>query len=201
MLISALVMGWVGVLIHLIIMSTFKKMIKHNEFAFLHLLMVFMYAMWLPLPITLYQLLDSHLLQVGIIFGFTYLFMIVVTMALQVGHITFVTKSNEEENISNEIASYVMGTLSNPFETIANVFKSIWALFLGLAFWNAGEYLMSILMLVFSLLFVYYLFIVLDTSVLRRIKLFSKVKANTLFINLETLLFFSVIMFYVTFHI
>lgn len=94
----------------------------------------------------------------------------------------------------------MMTTLSNPFEGLANVFKSIWALFLAIAFWNSGEMLMAILMILFSLLAFYYLFIILDTILVTRIKLFSKVKPNPYVTNLETLLFFVILMCYITFN-
>lgn len=42
MLISTMILDWIGVLIFVIIAFTFQKMIKNNEFAFMHLLMVFM---------------------------------------------------------------------------------------------------------------------------------------------------------------
>lgn len=94
----------------------------------------------------------------------------------------------------------MMASLSNPFEGLANVFKSIWALFLGIAFWNSGEMIMASLMFLFSILLIYYLFIVLDTSLVKRIKIFSKAKPNPFLINLETLFFFIVLMTYITFN-
>lgn len=201
MLISTIILGWIGILIFLIIVFTFHKLIKNNEFAFLHILLALMYAMWFPLPLTLYQLLNSKILQVGTIFGLVYLFMLVITMTLQTGHISYIVKHNDNKLITDEHRDYMMATLSNPFEGIANVFKSIWALFLGITFWNSGEILMASVMFLFTLLFFYYLFIILDTSLIKRFKFFSNAKANTFLINLETLFFFIVLMSYITFNI
>lgn len=201
MLISTMIIGWIGVLIFLIIVSTFQKMAKNNEFAFMHILMALMYAMWLPLPLALYQLLNTELLQVGTIFGLAYLLMLVITMALQTGHITFIVKHNDDKAITDKQADYMMATLSNQFECLTNVFKCIWALFLGITFWNSSEMLMASLMFLFSLLLLYYLFIMLDTSLVKRVKLFSKVKPNPFIINLETLFFFIILMSYITFNI
>ena len=102
MLISTMIIGWIGVLIFLIIVFTYQKMAKNKEFAFMHILMALMYTMWLPLPLALYQLLDSELLQVGTIFGLAYLIMLVITMALQTGHITFIVKHNDDKAITDK---------------------------------------------------------------------------------------------------
>ncbi|MGW6302715.1 hypothetical protein [Peribacillus butanolivorans] len=198
MLISTIILGWIGVLIFLIVVFSFQKMAKNNEYAFMHILMALMYAMWLPLPIALNQLLNLGLLQVGTIFGLAYLLMLVITMTLQTGHITYIIKHNDDKSITDKQGDYMMATLSNPFEGLVNVFKSIWALFLAITFWNSGEMLMASLMTLFSLLLFYYLFIMLDTSLVKRVKLFSKLKPNPYIINLETLLFFIILMSYIT---
>ncbi|WP_449354941.1 hypothetical protein ACUL41_01475 [Virgibacillus natechei] len=183
------------------IIFTVQKMMKNNEFAFIHILMALMYAMWLPLPLALNQLLNSEFQVVGTIFGFVYLIMLIITMALQTGHITYLVKYNDDEAITDEQGSYMMATLSNQFELIANIFKCIWALFLTLTFLNNGEMVMASLMFLFSLLIFYYLFILLDISLVKRIKLFSKVKPNPFVVNLETLFFFIILMTYITINI
>ncbi len=174
-------------------------MARNNEYAFLHLLMAVMYAMWFPLPLALYQLLNSDILLVGTIFGLAYLVLLVITMTLQTGHITFIIRHNEDHSITDKHGDYMMATLTNPFESLLGVFKCIWAIFLGITFWQSGEILMTILMLLFGLLIFYYLFIMLDASLVKRVKLFSKVKPNPFIINLETLFFFIILMSYVTF--
>ncbi|WP_440896908.1 hypothetical protein ACS127_02550 [Amphibacillus sp. Q70] len=200
MLIPTIIMGWLGVLLFLIIAVTFPKMAKNNEFAFIHILMALMHGMWLPLPLTIYQLLNIELLQVGTLFGFVYLMLMVVTMTLQTGHIAYIVKQNDDQAIIDEYGNYMMATLSNPFECLAMMFKCVWALFLGLSFLNSEEVLMAGLMFLFSLFFFYYLAIVIDTSLVKRVKFFSKVKPNTWIINLETMLFLIILMSYITFH-
>ncbi|KLV27363.1 hypothetical protein ABW02_07605 [Niallia circulans] len=199
MLISTIIMGWIGIIIFLIIVFTFQKMAKSNEFAFMHILMALMYAMWLPLPLALNQLLNSESLQVGSIFGLAYLFMLIISMSLQTGHITYMVKHNDDKSITESQGNYMMATLSNPFELVANIFKCIWSVFLCITFWKDEQVIMTSLMFVFSLLLFYYLFIMLDTSLLKRVKVLSKVKANPFIINLETLFFFIILMSYITF--
>lgn len=195
MLISTLILGWFGVFLFLIIVFSFRKLAANNEFAALHLIMAVMYAMWLPLPIALYQLLDSELLLTGTIFGLTYLLMLVITMTLQVGHISYITKHHVDSNQGE----YMMATLSNPYEMLVNVFKCIWALFLAITFWKNDELFMAVMMTLFSLLLFYYLLLILQTSITKQIKLLSKVKPNPFLINIETLLFFILLMSYISF--
>lgn len=129
MLLSTTIIGWIGILLYIIIIFTYKMLAKNNEFAFIHILMATMNALWLPLPLSLYLLLNSEILIVGTIFGFVYLFMLVITMALQTGHITYIVKRNQNQSITEQQADYMMATLSNPFESLTGVFKGIWALF------------------------------------------------------------------------
>ncbi|WP_236939259.1 hypothetical protein [Evansella clarkii] len=161
--------------------------------------MASMYSMWMPLPLVFNEAMDSEFIQAGTIFGFAYLIMLIITMTLQTGHIVYIVKHNEENLISDKHGEYMMATLSNPFEGLANVFKSVWALFLAISFWDIGEVVMAILMALFSLLLIYYLFIMLDTSLVKRVKLLSKVKPNPFIINIETLIFFVILTSYLTF--
>lgn len=119
-------------------------------------------------------------------------------MTLQTGHLAYSVKQNDDQVITDQQGEYMMWTISNPFESLANVFKSIWALFLAIAFWNSGQTLIMSAMILFSLLFFYYLFITLDVSLVKRVKLFSKAKPNPLFVNLETLLFFFILVSYLS---
>ncbi|MDW0115359.1 hypothetical protein QTL97_00195 [Sporosarcina thermotolerans] len=199
MITSTMILGWIGVLLFLIIILTFKSMTKKNEYAFLHLLMAIMYAMWFPLPLALNHLIESDIVLVGTVFGFAYLFLLVSSMVLQTGHIAFIEKHDKEHSIPEKHAEYMMATLTKPFESFLGVFKSIWAIFLGISFWQSGELLMAGLMLLFGLFIFYYLFISIDASLMKRVKLFSKVKPNIFIVNLETLAFFITLMCYVTY--
>ena|SRR5699024_2997815 len=125
MLISSIILGWIGVLIYLVIVLALQMIMKNNEFAFLHILMALMHAMWLPLPLALNEILNSGPLQTGTIFGLLYLFILVITMTLQTGHITYIVKQNEDKSISNQQAEYMMTTLSSPAEAFAGIFKTV----------------------------------------------------------------------------
>lgn len=198
MLFSTIFLGWLGVIIFIVILFMFQKLMKSNEYAFLHLLMAIMYALWLPLPFVFYQLLDSEILIVGTVFGIAYLILLIAGMVLQTGHLIFITKYNENRTITESQGNYIMSTLSHPLEGLSNVFKCIWAIFLSITFWQSGQLLMATVMLVFGLFFIYYLLIILDASLIKRLKLFEKVKPNLILINIETLLFFVTLLIYLT---
>src|SRR5690625_6750337 len=76
------------------------------------------------------------MLLIGTVFGSVYLILLVVTMVLQTGHIAFIIKPNEGGEITDRLGGYMMATLSNPYESLLGVFKCIWAIFLGITFWQ-----------------------------------------------------------------
>ncbi len=156
-----------------------------------------MYAMWLPLPFALYFELEQELLFTGSIFGFVYLLMLVITMGFQTGHIVHIVKQEQSE-VWDERASWMLDTFSSSFEGLANVFKSIWSIFLAIAFWINEEITMAILMSLFSLMIIYYLNNLINVSTIKRIKLTEKLKPNPFIYNIEALLFFLTLMIYIT---
>ncbi|TFB22796.1 hypothetical protein E3U55_06050 [Filobacillus milosensis] len=197
MLISAIILGVVGLVLYLLIFLTYRKLIQNNEHGFLHLIMALMYAMWLPLPIVLYQILNTEVLIIGAIFGMTYLIMMIMTMSLQTGHIVHIVKQ-EESPIWNERAEWLMTTLGSSVEGLANIFKAIWALFLAIAFWVNGSIVMAIILLVFQLVTIYYFINLLDQSLIKRYKFLEKFKPNPLIYNIEAFLFFLTLILYLS---
>lgn len=198
MLVFATILGWMGILIFMIIIFSLKSLMKNGEYGLLHTLMAAMYAVWLPLPIVLYQALDNEILLIGPIFGVVYLTMIVISMILQTGHIVFISRKEGEE-ISDIQGKWIMATLSGPIETLANVFKSIWAISLAIVYWQAGKFLMSGLFIMFGALFIYFFIILINMSMVKPIKIFAKVRPNPYMINLETILFFFVLVAWISF--
>ncbi|MFD2628495.1 hypothetical protein [Oceanobacillus kapialis] len=130
MILSTVILGWIGMGIFITVFFTFLKLMKNKEHGFLHLLMGIMYAMWLPLPFALYSEIGQDFVFTGSIFGFVYLFMLVITMGFQTGHIVHVVKQEQSE-IWGERASWMLDTFTTSFEGLASVFKSIWSIFLS----------------------------------------------------------------------
>lgn len=201
MLLSTVILGWIGVFLFLLIALTFNKLANHNEFGFLHILMAVMYVMWLPVPIAMTHLLNSEALQVGMIFGILYLSMMIITMAFQTGHIVHIEKELNKSTTQEERSDHMMATLSGPFELLANILKSMWALFLSIAFWETDNFIWAIIMALFFLLIIYFLSILVDTSLLKRIKFFGRFHPNPYFFNAETLCFFLVLMSFISIHL
>lgn len=183
MLLSTVILGWIGIGVFVTILLTFLKLMKNKEQGLLRLVMGFMYAMWLPLPLALFYLLEQELLLTGSIFGFVYLLMLVTTMGFQTGHIVHIVKQEQSE-IWEERATWMLDTFSSSFEGLANVFKSIWSIFLAISFWLNGETWMAILMSLFSLMIIYYVNNLVNVSTIKRIKLTEKLKPNPFIYNI-----------------
>lgn len=195
-----IILGWIGIVLFITLASTFQSLAKRNEFGLIHLIMAFMYAMWLPLPLALGKSLNEEFLIVGIIFGEVYLIMIIITMTLQTGHLVHSAKQENNKELWEARVDWMMDTLTSPYEVFANIFNSVWAIFLAVAFWNEGNMVMGSIMSLFGLLVVYFIIILLNASLVRPIKFLSKIKPNPFVFNLETLLFFLTLMIYITFY-
>lgn len=197
MLISSVIFSWLGLFLFLILIVIYKQLVSRNEYALIHTIMALKFAFWMPLPIALYLYLDSSILLAGTIFGLLYVFMQLITMTIQAGHNIFVIKQTSSDATSD----LLFAAISKPFEAIANVFKSIWSLFLSIAFWQSGEHVLACFMFLFSLLIIYYFAIAIKESLLHSNTVLSKFKNNMIFTNLETLLFFILLTTYLTLHL
>jgi len=189
---STLVLGWIGILLFLILAITFPVLAKNNEFGLIHIIMAFMYAMWLPIPIMMYEILHNSILKIGMIFGLVYLSMMIMTMSLQTGHIVHSEKESQSQTISN----HMMATLSGPFELMANILKSIWVFFLAVAFLEQQYVVMASLMGTISLLIIYFFLLLVKNSLIKPNKFLKRMVVNPYFLNLEMFcLFLSLIIF------
>lgn len=200
MLFSTVVLGWIGVFLFVVIIFTFQHLLTCKEHAFLHMIMAFMYVMWLPLPFVFYQLLQSDVLFIGSVFGTAYLLLLVVTLLFQAGHIKFLQKKDRAGDVPKVLGEYMMVTLSNPFESFLGILKGLWALFLAISFWQLGDMVMFGLMAIFGLFLFYYLCLTLNASLVKQVAFLEKIKPNRVIVNLETLVFFLILMIYLTVH-
>jgi len=190
-----LICGYMGILIFMIIVLFFKKLNDNKEYGFIHLLMAFMYVMWLPIPIALYKIINNPLLIIGTIFGFTYLVMMVITMIIQTGHLVYVVKQENRE-IWQKQTDLMFATFGGPYEVFANILRGIWAVFLAIYFWENFNVTMAILMTIYGALAVYYLLLVIKISMVEHYNIFNRIKSNSIFFNIETLVFFIILIIY-----
>lgn len=197
---GAIVLGWIGLALFIGLLCTYRTLMEHNEYALIHLWMVLMYTMWLPIPVVYDRMMNVEQYVIGAIFGTVYLLLLIIGLLLQTGHLVFTLKHQEKEKISNEIAQYMMVTLSHPLEAFANVLRGGWAISLSVAFWQNEALIWSIVMMIWAVGTLYYIAISLDASLVKRFKILERVKPHPLFVNIDTGLFFTVVMSYVTFH-
>ncbi|MGM0846522.1 MAG: hypothetical protein ACQEUT_16220 [Bacillota bacterium] len=197
MILSTLICGYLGIALFILVAVFFQKLNQNEEYGLLHILMALMYAIWLPIPIAIYKITENELLIIGSVFGIVYLSMLVVTMIIQTGHLVHSVKEGRKSSSWEERDTWMFAAFGGSYEVFANVLKGIWALFLALTFWQAGEFLMGSLMSLFSLLSIYYLLLLIKTSMVKPITYLDKIKANPYFFNLETIAFFIVLVVYI----
>ena len=190
-----ILLGWLGMILYVGIAVFYVGLMKRGEFALIHILFALTFVMWIPLPLTLYRTEASEILLVGTLFGCFYMIMMIIAMTLQAGHLAYIDKNT---GIDVKYANHLMTILSNPFEAMANVMKSIWAFCLGMAFWTNGLKWLALLLFLISLFGVYYLLLVLKASLKKEGTFVDRIKANVYWTNAETLLLFGCLLCYLT---
>jgi hypothetical protein len=123
--------------------------------------------------------------------------MLVITMIIQTGHLVHSLKEGRKSPSCGERDTWMFAAFGGPYELFTNVLKGIWALFIAITFWESGEFLMSSLVSLFSLLSINYLLLLAKTSMVKPITYLAKIKANPYFFNLETIVFFIVPVVYI----
>jgi hypothetical protein len=92
-----LIFGWLGILVYLIVLFTANQLQKNGESALLHLLICLAFIFFTPLPLYLIISNQSELFVISSVFGFLFLIMIITTMALQVGHLSYSNNQGKSE--------------------------------------------------------------------------------------------------------
>jgi len=190
-------MGILGIIIFVIIILIFQNLLKNNESGFLHLLMAFMFVCWLPIPVVTYIELKSYdFLLIGALLGMVSLIIYIVTMILQAGHLSYSAKiSNEDSEFWRKSDEWMLnGILGGQVELLAGFLKGIWVIFFTIAFWLDGQILFAFISIMYSLFAIIYLLKLLDTSLVRGIKIFKILPINSLIINLETSSWFFILL-------
>lgn len=193
---TTIVMGWLGVAFLLAIAFSFQPLLRHNESGFLHLLMAFMYACWLPFPfVTYFRLGSPSFLWIGAMLGTLALALFVFTMVLQAGHLSYSAKKFDEHPNQWESRDNWMlhGLLGSQVEVFAGLLKGIWILFLTIAFWLNGDILMGIIGIVFSCQIIFFIFRLLDLNIVKPTPFFQSLRLNSYILNLEVAVWFTVL--------
>ncbi|MTI71871.1 MAG: hypothetical protein FH751_16605 [Firmicutes bacterium] len=189
--------GVLGIIISIIIVSTFQRLLKNNESGFLHLLMCFMFICWLPIPlVTYFELKTYNFLFIGALLGTVSLVLYIITMILQASHLSYSNRlAYENKELWRRNDDWMLnGLLGSQVELLAGLLKAIWIIFLTLTFWLDGQIVISIIGIAYSLFGIIYLLKLLDTSLIREIKILKEFPINPLVINLETTSWFLIIL-------
>ncbi|MDY7043571.1 hypothetical protein RVS70_05070 [Virgibacillus sp. M23] len=196
-----IIMGWLGILIYLFLIFTANKLEKNGETALLHLIICFVFIFFTPLP--LYLSFNNHnpIFWLSSIFVYLFLIMIIITMALQVGHLSYSNKQLNNDKWQERDNWMIHGMLGDVFESIVNVVFHIWILLLAIGFFIEDEFVMAAIMTVFSLFIIRNLFILLNVVIKKPMRLFQIFKMNSVITTLETFIFFVVLVCWMTFYL
>lgn len=203
MISATAVMGIIGIILFVIILGTFKKLLENNEGGFLHLLMSLMFICWLPIPFVVFLKLRSYtFLFVGAMLGTLSLIIFIITMIIQASHLSYSAKLSMKDNEDrNKTDQWIInGLIGSQVELLAGFLKGIWVIFLTVAFWLDGQILFALLGTIYSLFTIGYLFMLLDTSLIKEVKFLKKFKLNTLIINLENASWFLILIVWLILH-
>ena len=189
LILASIIMSIIGISVFLIVLATYKMLLRENESGFLHLLMSFMYACWLPMPIVVYHILrDDEFLVVGTMFGVVSIVILILTMVLQASHLTYsATHHKEDAALWDKNDSWmIQGLLGGQVELLAKVFGGIWVMFVTASFWIRGYVLLGSFGIIFSLFTYIYLMKLIDSALVNKLRFLELVKLNYIVINLET---------------
>lgn len=187
--------GIVGSLILVITGIFASNLLKKNESGLVHLLMTFVYICWSPLPIIGYFKFEGmEWLAIGTIFGSLGMVVMVISMIMQTGHLSYSGKIEEDREIWNRNDSWIMcGLLGSSVELLGLFLKSLWIVFLAVAFFISGQTVMFCVSSIFAITVIMYLFNLIDSSLVRDSRLFKVMPKNMIIINIETLVWFSIV--------
>lgn len=200
MVITTFVIGLLGIVLFIVILSSFQKLLTSNESGFLHLLMSIMFLCWIPVPLTLYIKLKTYdFIFIGTIFGVLSIVLYIFTMLLQAGHLSYSSKMQQSDVKLWESRDQWMlnGLLGGQVELMAGFLKGIWTIFLTVCFGLNGQMVFFILGIVYSIFTLFYLSMLLDYSIYKQIPFFKKLKLNSIIINLENTSWFAILLLWI----
>ena len=143
LLLGGIVLTALGIVLYIIVAAYYPWLLKKDESGALHLLLACIFAVWLPVPLIIYQILGApSSLLIGTIFGVAGLFLFLITMLLQAGHLTYSTKQEaiSPSQLWEERDNWMLGgMLRNTFEIFAGLLEAVWIIFLTMSFLQSGS--------------------------------------------------------------
>jgi hypothetical protein len=197
LIITTSIFGFLGIVLFVVILISFQKLLANNESGFLHLLMSIMFICWLPIPFVIYTKMGRYdFLLIGTIFGTFAILFYILTMLLQAGHLTYSSKMQDSDIKLWEGRDEWMlnGLLGGQVELMAGMLKGVWSIFLTVSFWLQGHTVLFMLGIIYSTLTFFYLSMLLDMSINKKISFLKKLKLSTMIINLENASWFTILL-------
>lgn len=192
--IAIFIFGCLGLTLFLCIMFMWRTLLNSGESALLHLLICFVYVFWIPLPLGLTISNHDELFTVAMVFGYLFLAMMIFTMALQVGHLSYRNKQANDLIWDDRDSWMLQGMLGNVFESIVMVIFHIWTILLMIGFFVENNSIVGFVMLGFSLFMVRSLYTLISVVVRRPVPILKIGKTSAIVTNLEIFLFFVIVM-------
>jgi hypothetical protein len=194
-----IIMGWLGILTYLLLILAANKLLKNGESALLHLIICFAFIFFTPLPLYIGTNIHNQYFLLSTVFGYLFLIMIIITMALQVGHLSYSNKQQNNEIWEERDNWMIHGMLGDVFESIVNVVFHIWILLLAVGFFLVHNFVMGTIMTIFSLFIIRSLGILLNVVIKKPTRLFKVFKMNSTITTIETFIFFLILVCWMTF--
>ncbi|MFT8312086.1 MAG: hypothetical protein ABF629_13055 [Sporolactobacillus sp.] len=197
MLITTLAFGWIGVMLFLLLAVFLKMLTKKNEFALIHLLLIFIFTCWLPVAFSLVFFISGWAARIGTLFCVLALIIFIIAMALQTGQIVYSNK-HSKENIDRWEANdeWMMSMLSDPIEMFAGIFNWVGAIFIGLSLLQNNHSFFAAIIFLLSIQLIYCFALLFRTCLNTPPKVIQSIKPNPMILNLGLFLYYIVLLMF-----
>ncbi|RIL51020.1 hypothetical protein BUY93_06200 [Mammaliicoccus fleurettii] len=151
----------------------------------IHLMFTLIFICFSQVSIIYFENLNGQLNVYTLVLGLLFIFMMSVSMFLQViCDILLATQL-----VRNEIVDKIFKIVSDPIEVMSHIVKSIWLLSLGMLMIQNHYYILGVITLIWGLLIIYYFNILINYYTKQN----RGIRPNTVFINGETFLIFAIL--------
>ncbi|MET1249964.1 hypothetical protein ABWW58_14385 [Sporolactobacillus sp. STCC-11] len=198
---TTLAFGWVGVMLFLLLSIFLQSLLRKNEFALIHVLLIFIFTCWLPIAFSLAFFINGWAAKIGTLFCVLALIMFIIAMALQTGYIVYSNKhSKENKDLWEANDEWMMNLLSDPIEMIAGIFNWIGAIFIGTALLQNNYPFFAAIIFLLSLQLIYCLALLFRTCVNAPPKWIQSIKPNSVVLNLGLFLYYLILLLFLVIH-
>ncbi|GGH85660.1 heme exporter protein D [Pullulanibacillus pueri] len=199
---SAVISSLIAFIIFVVLIFSFKALLKRNESGFMHLLLALMFTCWLPIPLAVQKALGHpEPLLIGTGFGMLSLILLVFTMVLQASHLSYSAKQamNHNQALWQERDNWMLGgMLAGTTELFADFLKGVWTVFLTVAFFAKGHSVMGVVGIIYSIVGVISVLLLINQTVVKEMPILAKLQSKLGFVyhNLETFVWYMVLTFW-----